>query len=189
MLVIVTGPTGSGKTSVVLQLEQMYRWCVIKTQTTRPPRHGARDTKLAVGPSLRDSIARSRSDFRVYDYEGHIYATPMRLVTSAARTLTPVSVIDWVHPHPEDLSYLGPHVLAVVLLPSLDEIRRRLQWAGRAERFVLASKERRHIDAMRSSYTHPWTLIESDTDVKDLARTIADVVLHSTSPAANKRGC
>jgi hypothetical protein len=88
----------------------------------------------------------------------------------------PIAVIDWVHPHPEDLSSLGDHIVATVLLPSIAELKRRLERADRNDRAPLALKERAHIVASRNHYTPPWTLIESDAGVDEIAELVRNLV-------------
>jgi guanylate kinase len=176
MLVILTGPTGSGKTSVVLTAAHLFGWNVIRTLTTRPERPGHTDTKATISHHLMDDCLASPSTFRFFHYEQHIYATPIAAVIQAARCTTPVSVIDWVHPHPEDLSFLGENVVAVVLVPSAGELNKRLRTAGRLPRLALALAERDHILLHRDQYTSPWLLIESDAAALKVTETIERLV-------------
>ena len=170
MLVILTGPTGSGKTSVALATQHRHGWNLIKTLTTRPPRPcSTPDTKEHVTRAAMAKLLSDPAQFREFRYEGHEYATPLLETQSAARSLEHVSIIDWVHPHPEDLTFLGEHVLAVVLLPTPTVLERRLHKANRRDRITRALTERQQIVSSLDSYRPPWIVYEGDATVEQLA--------------------
>src|SRR4051794_16148790 len=104
MLILLTGPTGSGKTSLALLAARRHQWRVIPTFSTREPRVGQLETKRHVCRSQMTMMLSGPHHFRSFRYEGHQYATPLDEVKGAARDPLGVAIMDWVHPHPEDLS-------------------------------------------------------------------------------------
>jgi guanylate kinase len=170
MLIIITGPTGSGKSSLVVSAQSVHGWQLIKTLTTRPLRsHNGSDTKEQIPPTKMTTLLSVPAEFRSFCYEGYEYATPLVEAQKAARCRNPISIIDWVHPHPEDLSFLGQHVLALVLLPTLKALENRLREAHREDRIMRAVNERQQILSRLTSYKSPWMVHVGDVTVEHLA--------------------
>jgi guanylate kinase len=164
VLVITTGPTGSGKTSLALALAAGPGWEIIPTLTTRPERPS--DTKAHIDESAMDAL--DPRDFRFFTYDGHRYATPIDSVIKAARKREQTAIVDWVHPHPEDISLFGRYAIAIVLLPPPDVVAARLSAAGRTDRIERALAEHAEISKRRADYHPPWYVIGGDLPLTQL---------------------
>jgi guanylate kinase len=173
MLVILTGPTGSGKTALALLAARRRDWRILETLTTRPRR--TLDTKRHVDQATMDAALAS-GDHRTFSYDGFQYATPLTPVHEAANTVDFVALVDWVHPHPEDLTEIGPYAIGIVLLPSVRSLAARLETAGRPDRAERAISERAEIAARIDIYQPPWYVLESDEALSAIEEKVVAMV-------------
>jgi hypothetical protein len=106
-------------------------------------------------------------DYRSTTYRGYRYATPLRPCREAARvTHSAHAIIDWVHPHPEEVAFLGGSVAAVILLPGCAALKSRLATAGRLDRVDAAIEERVEIARRLGEYRPPWYVLDDDDTIQ-----------------------
>ncbi len=175
MLIVLTGPTCSGKTTLALRSAELYGWTLIPVLTTRPPRADDPDTKRHVSEVSLTRAIRQPDLFRAFEYGQHLYATPILPCRRAAENLVHTWIIDWVHPHPEDLAWLGPRVVGIVLLPSVEALTERVRAADRSVRLMAALNERADIASKRSAYKSPWLICDADPSADVLCHWLAIV--------------
>lgn len=132
-LVVISGPSGVGKTTVVKRLLETPGLVRSVSATTRPARLGEQDGRDYFFYS-RERFERGIRDGEFLEYatiNGHLYGTPLAPLSDAvAEGKTVILAIDVQGA--EHLRRLGRPFLGVFLMPpSMEELERRL--AGRGD--------------------------------------------------------
>ncbi len=182
VLVLITGPTGAGKSTVVRSLATSRRWRPIRVFTTRAGRRDNDDTKIPVTRAEMDALTARSGRVRVFDYDGHTYATPLDAVEHAAARAAPVYIVDWVHPHPEPLAPFGPHAVGIVLFATAATLTRRLSDSGRLNRLARSLEEREEVEQRRAGYIPPWWIVAADGPVGQIADEVVRIVRDAGAP-------
>lgn len=174
MLILLTGPSGAGKTSVILAGHSHQLWDVVPTWTTRPRRETlAADSKVSISVQAASKLTVQSQDYISSEYLGFSYINKRDDLSQAAACDSRfVSIVDWVHPYPVNLSSLGVSALGVVLLPSVAELRRRLAHEGRTQRLQSAIRDHERILRHESTYPAGWIVYRDDPAVQSAAHAI-----------------
>jgi guanylate kinase/deoxycytidine triphosphate deaminase len=136
VLVVLFGPSGVGKSSLIKVLSSQYGYDVVRTVTTRPPRASDEDrTSVSDEEYLR--LAEDGAIVPMTTVFGHKYALEQANLRTALASRTHVYLLDFALENVQDISALGGNVLGVLVMsPSESELKDRLLRHGRDDRVV-----------------------------------------------------
>lgn len=181
-LVVISGPSGAGKTSVCRALKQHPDVEFSVSATTRAPRAGERDGVDYHFLSREDFQRRLRENqfLEWAEYNGNLYGTPrwpMDQALARGRTF----LLEIEVQGTRQLRQAGvPGLYVFIAPPSLDELRRRLQHRGSngaaeiEQRLRIAEQEL----AAATEVFAGAPLYDVVVENQDLERTIAEVQRH-----------
>jgi len=130
MVVVISGPSGVGKTSIVKRLLERLPWLVLSVSaTTRPPRPGERDGvdyHFISEKEFRRLIERGEM-LEWAEVFGHLYGTPRSELEKAEKTGR-VLLLDIEVDGVEQLRRQGIEGLYIQIVPpSMEELENRLR--------------------------------------------------------------
>jgi guanylate kinase len=175
-LIVVSGPSGVGKTTVVRALLRDPRYARAVTATTRPPRHGEADGvdyHFLTPEAFRAGIARGGFLEHAEVY-GHLYGTPRsepaRLRAAGRHCILTVDVQGV-----RSIRALGLDADTVFLeAPSREELRRRLGARGLDDPVVVAARLAEAEAERAEPYSFDVDLVNDD--VERTARRLAEAL-------------
>lgn len=131
-LLVISGPSGVGKTTIVRRLEKIPGLVRVVTATTRPPRPGevdGRDYRFLERAAFEAAAA--RGEFLEHaEIDGNLYGTPREAVERALRPGNLV-LLDLDIQGVRSVRGSGLPMLAIFIEPpSREELRRRLEGRG-----------------------------------------------------------
>jgi guanylate kinase len=139
MLILILGPSGVGKTTVIQELVVKHQWIPITSYITRPSREDEK-YKTTIPMAEYEILRSSEKLFSDIEQLGHAYGTLAADINLALSAREPY-VIDFSYTKRVEVFGHIPH-LAVALLPeSTAELVRRLSEAGRASRTAQALED------------------------------------------------
>lgn len=147
MLLVISGPSGVGKTTIVREVERRLGGCFSVSATTRPKAHGeveGRDYFFMTQEQFDGMVA--RGEFLEYArvFGKHSYGTPRRAVEERMREGKMV-ILDIDVQGAQQVKRAMPQAYTVFILPpSEDELLRRLRDRGRDDE---AAIQRRFAEA------------------------------------------
>jgi deoxycytidine triphosphate deaminase len=134
MLVVLFGPSGVGKTSLIRILVRKHGYRILHTYTTRPPR-GIDDDRRSVSEEefneleLSDQIA---STSTIFNYR---YGADKACLHEALANGSPVYLVDFALENWQDLAAFGGSPVGILVLPpSKAELVKRLRAQNRENR-------------------------------------------------------
>jgi guanylate kinase len=165
--VVVSGPSGVGKTSLVDRLLQLDPRCARSVSTTtRPPRGGERDGEsyFFVGEERflqmreRDELVESAI------YRDHWYGTPKAFLKSKLDAGTSVVLNIEVQGGLQVKAHAAEAVLVFVLPPSWDELRHRLTGRGTDTPESIEGRIRRGREELEMVSSYDYVVINDDLE-------------------------
>lgn len=178
-LVVISGPSGAGKTSVCRALKQLPEVEFSVSATTRTQRQGERDG-VDYHFLSRDDFQRRLSENQFLEwatYNGNLYGTPRWPMDAAlARGKTFLVEIE-VHGTRQLRERGVPGLYLFIAPPSLEELRRRLERRGQNDPAEIESRMRIAADEIAAARetTAGMPLYDVVVENVDLDATIARV--------------
>jgi guanylate kinase len=178
-LVVISGPSGVGKTSIVSEVLRLVGAERSVSATTRPPRKGeadGRDYRFLDRPRF-ERMVQDGQMLEWAEVHGNLYGTPagpLREALAAGRTIVlniDVQGAFQVHGKMPDGTYI------LILPPSREELARRLGGRGTddaatvARRLAAAEKE---IDAARASRVYNHEVLNDRLD--EAVRRVVEII-------------
>ena len=172
-LLLLSGPSGVGKTSILKVLCDDYHALRLRNFTTRPLRPGEQERYFLTDGELDDFVKADKVAF-VNELLGARYGV-MRDDLEAAVSADAGYVFDI---YPSFLGKLTDNFSACVfLLPkSLDQLQQQLKDGGREERIATCADEVRHTQEAAEKWkadARCWLAVCSPGRIRDVAKQIA----------------
>ena len=134
MLVLLLGPSGVGKTSIIHVLAETCGWSVVPSYITRPQRDDERYKRTLSQQDYQNRLENNQFFTHVEQFQ-YMYGT-LKADIELAQSSDDVWVLDFdVYAYKE--SFIGVEHLAFVVLPESEEqLKAQLLETGRADRLV-----------------------------------------------------
>lgn len=175
MLVLVCGPSGAGKTSIIHELARRHHWGIVQTLTTRATRTGEHE-KSQIATEIYRSLESEGKFFTSNAVHGNRYATLKSDVTSAELDTKP-----WMLDFPYQaipLYFSRRRPLVIVVVPTSEEqLVQQLRRSGRESRLNQALMDLRAIHAELGCSTLPTATFVVENKPDSLRSTVEDVEL------------
>ncbi len=171
--IVVSGPSGVGKTSIVDRLLELDPQCVRSiSATTRPPRGGERDGEsYFFVPEEQFLQMRERGDLvESAVYREYWYGTPKAFLKSRLDAGHSVVLNIEVQGGLQVKRHDSGSVLVFVLPPSWEELRRRLTSRGTDTRESIDGRIRRGVEELEMVRDYDFVIVNDD-----LNRCVADL--------------
>lgn len=150
MLVLFTGPTGAGKSTVIEHLAISRGVCIIPVLTSRKRREQIPElTRIPVARKVIET-KRESSDWAIFEYAANLYAINVETARNAADSRI---IVACDYPGDYEVEWISPVGLALVFIlpPSVSELTRRLRDVNRAERIADATSNYTEILARKTN--------------------------------------
>lgn len=176
MLMLLTGPSGGGKTTTIRAGRTLCDWLVIETFTTRPARCDF-DSKTQIDEAEWENFQSNPDNYLVINYCDYLYINRLSDLRHAAQeAVSDTYVVDWVHKYPTPLQDFGPHAVGIILCPELEELRVRLKRAGRLSRLESSISDYWKIQRTAAAYPFDWKIINNAENPRSVATHISQLV-------------
>jgi guanylate kinase len=173
LLLVISGPSGVGKTTITHEVERRLGGVFSVSATTRPKTHAdveGRDYFFLTEPQFEQWIGEGRFLEHAMVFGRHWYGTPRGPVEQALRD-GKLMILEIDIQGALDVRKLIPEAFMLFMLPPSDEeLLRRLRARGREDEAVIQrrfAEAKREIEQARASGAYDHFLVNDD-----LARTI-----------------
>jgi guanylate kinase len=187
LLVVISGPSGAGKTSIARALEERLGGRYSVSATTRPPgpgETGGRDYEFVTEQEFRDRVARGAFLEHAMVFGRHWYGTPRGPVDRALAAGDLVILAIDVQGALQVRRSMPEALLIFILPPDEAELRRRLAARGRDDPASMErrlAEARREIDIGLHGGTYDARVVNDDLE-RAIAETCAIVTARRGAP-------
>lgn len=189
-LIVISGPSGSGKGTVVKALREMVpELGVSVSQTTRAPREGERDG-IEYYFTTKENFEKMISEGEILEYTtycGNMYGTPRKeaeRITGEGRDLILEIEVDGAFQIKEKF----PDAVSIMLIPRTIEIlEERLRSRGTETDDVIRSRLDRACEEIKLAYDYDYVVINEDGKVEECARRIIDIITAESNRATRMK--
>ncbi len=175
ILLVVSGPSGVGKGTLVERLMRSGQFALSVSCTTRKPRPGESEGKSYFFLSREEFETKiSRGEFLEYDeHFGNYYGTPRSFVEETLKKSSVLLEIDVVGALNVKKNYPSA-VLVMIAPPSEEELERRLKGRGTEEEDSLKERIARAKFELEKGNLFDYTLVNAD--LKDAEKGLLEIV-------------
>ena len=187
MLVIISGPSGSGKGTVVTRLRKERGYALSISLTTRSPRPGERDGVDYFFTTREDFFAqRDRGELLEHAlYVGHYYGTPRRYVEEQIAQGQAVVLEIEANGALQVKAKFPDAVMIFLMPPTWEELRSRLIHRNTEDPATIEDRMRRAAEEIRLINQYDYMVI-NDTVEEALAQIKTIVEAESLKPKRNR---
>lgn len=140
MLIVIFGPTGSGKSTLIRALDKASIVREIEIITTRPSRTND-PGRRTVPEYVYDEMQADDQLMWSNEVDGFRYGAPRNDVEDAAATSTPSHALDFALEYLQKVESLPGYRAGILLMPPRDAIETRLTNSRRASRLSLLDQQ------------------------------------------------
>lgn len=166
-LIVVSGPSGAGKGSIVLRYMERNPDCVLSVSaTTRPPRNGEKDTihYHFIEAEMFIHLLESGGMLEHTMYNGHYYGTPRSYVEEAINQGQDVILEIEVNGGMQVKANYPDAVMIFVLPPSYPVLLQRLKKRGSEDEEAICGRLLTARDELAKAWNYDYILINDDLD-------------------------
>ena len=169
MLIVISSPSGAGKTTLVKRLNQWDPSIKISVSaTTRPPRQGETDGKeyCFVDRQKFQCMVQSNAFLEHAEVFGHLYGTPNEPIGKAISSGRDfVFDIDWQGGMQIRKSNFAPDTISIfVLPPSISELEQRLRARGKDNDTTVMSRMSEACSEISHWLEYDYVLVNKDME-------------------------
>ncbi|MCL2707550.1 MAG: guanylate kinase [Defluviitaleaceae bacterium] len=166
MFVIISGPSGSGKGTVVKKLDPLKGYALSVSVTTRGPREGELEGRDYFFRS-EEEFARMRRDNELLEhalYVRHYYGTPRGYVEEKIAEGR-VVVLEIEVMGALQVKEMFPEAVLIFLLPpTLSELTRRLQKRNTEDSVTIDDRLRRALEEIEQAHKYQYLVVNDDVE-------------------------
>jgi len=186
MLVIISGPSGSGKGTVVRELDADKGFALSISMTTREPRPGEKHGRDYFFVSEEEFIATRNSDglLEHASFVGHLYGTPREYVESEIAK-GKIVVLEIEAEGALQIREKFPDAVLIFLMPpNITELGKRLALRGTEDKMTIEQRLIRAKNEIKYISRYDYIVINDEVELAvDRINTI--VLAESLKPARN----
>ena len=187
LLVVISGPSGAGKGTIVKNLPANMGYDLSVSATTRNPRMGETHGKEYFFVS-EDEFAKMRADNSLLEYThyvGNFYGTPRKYVEEQIADGKIVVLEIEVDGALQVKKKFPEAVLIFILPPTLAELERRLTGRKTEDKAVVESRLKKAVEEMGLATTYDYLVVNDNvTDAVERVNTI--VMAEKLKPSRSK---
>lgn len=164
LLVIVSGPSGSGKGTVVKQLDPNHGYALSISVTTRQPRPGEQDGREYFF-ATKDEFRKLRDENNLLEYTkyvGNYYGTPRKYVEEQISQGTVVLLEIEVDGALQVKEKFPDAVLIFLVAPSISELEQRLAGRKTEDTAEVQSRLQRALEELELVDKYDYLVINDD---------------------------
>lgn len=179
LLVIISGPSGTGKGTIAKELAKKENYELSISRTSRSPRKGEIDGVHYIFTQREEFISLIESDgfFEYAQYDGNFYGTPKQNVNEKLNEgINIILEIDIQGALKIKKDYSGEFILIFVIPPTKEDLRSRLYKRNDQTPETIARRMKIADEEIEEAYKYDYLLVNDNDSVEEAARKIDSIV-------------